>query len=61
MSLRTIEHHAEAYFVAESNRSQLFLDFYTKWEQNILYIRALISRNRRGVPARRGDGQVAST
>jgi hypothetical protein len=61
MSLRAIEHHAEAYFVAESNRAQLFLDFYNKWEQNTLHISALISRNRRVVPERRGDGQVAST
>jgi hypothetical protein len=61
MSLRAIEHHTEAYFVAESNRAQLFLDFYDKWEQNMLHIRALISRNRRVVSERRGDGQVAST
>jgi hypothetical protein len=52
MSLRAIEHHAEAYFVAESNRAQLFLDFYDHQAYATLHISAL-SKEGMGEPERR--------
>jgi integron integrase len=60
MSLQAIEHRAEAYFVAESNRAQLFLDFYDKWEQNTLHMRALIERQNEGAREEgRWTGRIA--
>jgi Phage integrase, N-terminal SAM-like domain/Phage integrase family len=59
MPLRAIEHHAEAYFVAGSNRAQLFLDFYDEQAQTILHMRTLIERQKGGAREEgRGTGRI---